>query len=64
MKAVVPSFSDLYLGTNYQLQISTNLNGVFTNYGSTFAATNSTMMYPQYFNVADWNQLFFRLVAP
>jgi concanavalin A-like lectin/glucanase superfamily protein len=64
LEAVVPSFSNLYVGTNYQLQISTNLSGTFTNYGSTFAATNSTMTYPQYFNVANWSQLFFRLVAP
>jgi hypothetical protein len=64
IKAVQPLFSSLVIGTNYQLQISTNLSGTFTNYGSTFAATNSTIIYPQYFDVADWNQLFFRLVAP
>jgi hypothetical protein len=61
----MPSFSNLSLGTNYQLQVSKNLNGSFTNYGSLFTATNSTMIYPQNFNVANWSKLFFRLqVAP
>jgi hypothetical protein len=64
-RAVIPTFSNIYVGTNYQLQISTNLNGTFTNFGSSFTATNSFMTYPQYFNVANWNQLFFQLqVAP
>lgn len=58
---VQPSFSNLIPGTNYQLQVSTNLSGIFTNYGSAFIATNFNMTYPQYFNVDDWNQLFFRL---
>ena len=61
LKAVQPSFSNLIAGTNYQLQISTNLNGTFTNYGSAFTATNTSMTYTQYFNVDNWNQLFFRL---
>jgi len=61
LQAVSPSFSNLSLGTNYQLQVSTNLNGSFTNCGSAFTATNSSMTYPQFFNVANWNQLFFRL---
>ena len=39
IKAVEPSFSSLAIGTNYQLQISTSLSGMFTNYGSPFAAT-------------------------
>jgi Concanavalin A-like lectin/glucanases superfamily len=65
VQAVTPTFSNLYIGTNYQLQISSNLNGTFTNFGSSFTATNSVMTYPQYFNVANWNQLFFQLqVAP
>jgi hypothetical protein len=60
LQAVVPSFSNLYIGTNYQLQVSSDLN-TWTNSGSAFTATNSTMIYPQYFNVANWNQLFFRI---
>jgi hypothetical protein len=63
--AVQPTFANLILSTNYQLQITTNLSGTFTNFGSAFTATNNTMIYPQYFNVTNWNQLFFRLqLAP
>ena len=62
-KAVWLSFSNLMVGTNYQVQVSTNLNGAFSDYGQPFSATNSTMAYPAYWNVADWNNLFFRLVA-
>jgi hypothetical protein len=59
IKAVKPSFSNLYLGTNYQLQVSTDLVN-WTNSGS-FTATNSSMVSTQYFDVPNWNQLFFRL---
>ena len=62
-KAVWLSFSNLRNGTNYQVQVSADLNGTFTNYGSPFTATNATMNYPAYWNVGDWNQLFFRLQA-
>ena len=65
IQVVVPSFSNLIAGTNYQLQIAANLSGTFTNCGPVFTATNTTMIYPQYFNVANWSQLFFRLqIAP
>jgi hypothetical protein len=60
IKAVKPSFSYLALGTNYQLQVSGDLNA-WTNQGSPFTATNSSMVYPQYFDVDNWNSLFFRL---
>jgi WD40 repeat protein len=64
IKAVKPSFSALSLGTNYQLQISGNLLN-WTNYGLAFTATNSSMIYPQYWDVNNWDSLFFRLkVAP
>ena len=64
LKAVKPSFSYLAVGTNYQLQVSGDLN-TWTNQGSAFTATNSSMVYPQYFDVANWSQLFFRLqLAP
>lgn len=59
--AVKPTFFNLAIGTNYQLQVSTSLTGTFTNSGSSFTATNSSMAYPQYFDVANWNQFFFRL---
>jgi hypothetical protein len=60
IKAVKPMFSNLYIGTNYQLQVSADLSA-WTNQGSPFIATNSTMIYPQYFDVDNWNQHFFRL---
>jgi hypothetical protein len=64
MQAVEPVLSNLLIGTNYQLQVSPNLS-TWTNSGSAFTATNNTMIYPQYFNVANWSQLFFRVqVAP
>ncbi len=64
IKAVKPSFSNLFLGTNYQLQVSTDLN-TWTNHASPFTPTNTVMDYPQYFDVDNWGQLFFRLqVSP
>jgi len=64
IKAVSPTFSDLLIGTNYQLQVSSDLIN-WTNQGSVLTATNAISIYPQYWNVADWNQLFFRLqVSP
>jgi hypothetical protein len=62
MKAVTPTFSDLLIGSNYQLQVSSDLNN-WTNQGSVFTATNPTSIYPQYWNVDNWGQLFFRLQA-
>jgi len=62
-KAVWLSFSNLKNGTNYQVQVTTDLSGGFTNFGSPFTATNATMDYPAYWNVGDWSQMFFRLQA-
>jgi hypothetical protein len=59
--AVKPTFNNLWVGTNYQLQVSSSLAAGFTNYGSAFTATNTSMIYPNYFDVANWNQLYFRL---
>jgi len=64
LKAVKPSFSELWPGTNYQLQVSSDMTN-WTNEGLPFTATNSSMLYPQYWDVDNWSQLFFRLqVAP
>jgi hypothetical protein len=64
VKAVKPSFSHMAAGTNYQLQVSGDLS-TWTNQGTPFTATNSSMIYPQYFDVDNWNSLFFRLqVSP
>jgi hypothetical protein len=60
--AVTPSFNWLLLGTNYQLQVSTDLH-TWSNVGPAFAATNASQLYPQPFGVANWNCLFFRLVS-
>jgi len=60
VKAVTVSFSNLTVGTNYQLQVTSNLNS-WTNFGTPITATNSFMTYSNYWNVSDWNQLFFRL---
>ena len=59
IKAVKPSFSNLTLAKNYQLQVSGDMK-TWTNQGSPFTATNTSMIYPQYFDVDNWNSLFFR----
>lgn len=60
IKAVKPSFRNLTLTTNYQLQVSGDLNS-WTNQGSQFTATNTSMIYPQYWDVDNWGKLFFRV---
>jgi hypothetical protein len=61
-KAVYVDFSNLLVGTNYQLQTSTNLyGGAWLNYGTPVTATNSIMPFSNYWNVSKWNQLYFRL---
>jgi hypothetical protein len=63
-KAVRPSFRNLSPGFSYQLQVSRDLN-TWTNQGSPFTATSPTMIFSQYWDVDNWNQLFFRLqVSP
>ena len=59
-RVVTPSFSYLTTGTNYQLQISTNL-ATWSNQGSAFTATNRSMDYPLAWNVDNGESLFFRL---
>jgi hypothetical protein len=62
MKAVRPVFSYLLPGSDYQLQVSGDFNN-WKNHGAPFTATNSTMLYPQYWDVDNWGGLFFRLIA-
>jgi hypothetical protein len=62
MKALKPSFSNLTISSNYQLQVSSDLS-TWTNTGTPFTATSTNMVYPQYFDVANWSELFFRLRA-
>jgi hypothetical protein len=58
--AVKPAFSNLEVGTKYQLQLSDNL-GIWTDQGVPFAATATAMEYPQYWDVINWRKLFFRV---
>lgn len=60
LKKVQPSFSNLSLGTTYQLQVSGDMD-TWGNQDSPFTATNTSMIYPQDWYVDNWNQLFFRL---
>jgi hypothetical protein len=59
-KAVYLTSSNLWTGSNYQVQASSDLIN-WTNQGSAFTATNSNWSSTNYWNVSDWNQLFFRL---
>jgi hypothetical protein len=62
--AVAPSFAYLLPGTNYQLQVSTDLS-TWSNPGPVFTATNANQAYPQPFDVSTSDRLFFRLaLAP
>jgi hypothetical protein len=57
---VTPSFKGLLVGTNYQLQVSTDLS-TWSNKGPMFTATTASEAYPQPFSVTNGNRLFFRL---
>lgn len=59
-KAVYLDSSNLLVGTNYQVQVSSDLVN-WTNFGASFTATNSYWRTTNYWDVANWNQLFFRL---
>jgi hypothetical protein len=60
LKAVKPSLDGLAPGTNYQLQVSSDLD-TWTDQGAPFAATNTSIIYPQYWDVDNWDSLFFRV---
>ncbi len=63
-KAVYLTCNNLWAGSNYQVQASSDLIN-WTNQGSVFMATNSSWSSTNYWNVSNWNQLFFRLqLAP
>jgi hypothetical protein len=59
-KAVYLTSTNLSVGYNYQVQASSDLIN-WTNQGSVFTATNSNWQSANYWNVSDWNQLFFQL---
>jgi hypothetical protein len=59
-KAVYLDSSNLWVGSNYQVQVSSDLVN-WTNFGTVFSATTNTWRTTNYWDVANWNQLFFRL---
>jgi Concanavalin A-like lectin/glucanases superfamily len=59
-KAVYLDSPNLKVGTNYQIQVSSDLVN-WTNYGSVFTATTNVWRSTNYWDVANWNQLYFRL---
>ena len=60
ISVVIPSASSLMLGQNYQLQIANGLTG-WTGFGAAFSATNPAWTPTNFWNVANTNQMFFRL---
>lgn len=60
-KAVYLDSASLVVGKIYQLQVSDDLN-TWTNRGPSFTATNTYWRDADYFDVDDWNRLFFRLL--
>jgi Concanavalin A-like lectin/glucanases superfamily len=61
-KAVYLTDNSLYVGSNYQVQVSSDLTN-WTNSGSPFTATSSSWSSTNFWPVENWNQLFFRLQA-
>ena len=59
-KAVYVDSGILTVGSNYQLQVSSDL-ATWTNQGAPFTATNSFWRSSTYWDVDDWHKLFFRL---
>jgi hypothetical protein len=60
IKAVTLQDYSLTVGSNYQVQVSSDLIN-WTNQGPVFTATSSYWQSTNYWQVANWNQLFFRL---
>lgn len=60
-KAVYLSSDNLNVGGNYQIQASLDLIN-WTNQGSVFTAASASWQSTNYWPVANWNQLFFRVV--
>jgi hypothetical protein len=59
-KAVYLDTYNLFVGSNYQVQVSSDLMN-WTNYGRVFTATNAYWRSTNYWDVENWNQLFFRM---
>ena len=58
--AIYLDSTTLSVGANYQIQISGSLNS-WTNFGSSFTATNSSWRTTNYWDIENFGQLFFRL---
>jgi hypothetical protein len=61
VKAFTVDFTNLLVGSNYQAQASPDL-ATWTNFGAAFTATNTSYTNTNYQRIANWNQLYFRLV--
>ena len=61
IKAVTLQDASLNVGSNYQVQVSSDLIN-WTNQGSVFTAASSYWRSTNYWDVENWNQLFFRLL--
>ena len=59
-KAVYVDSGSLTVGSNYQFQVSSDLLN-WTNQGSPFTATDTYWRSTNYWDVENWNELFFRL---
>lgn len=59
-KAVYVDSTTLKVGTNYQLQVSSDLK-TWTNHGSPFISTNANWRSVDYWDVDNWTELYFRL---
>ena len=62
IRAIIPSFDNLTLNANYRLQGSVDLK-TWYDQAMPFSATTTEMIFPWYYAINDWNQLFFRLQA-
>jgi hypothetical protein len=61
IKAVALQHDNLQSGSNYQLQVSSDLIH-WTNQGAVFTADSSFWQSTNYWQVANWDKLFFRLI--
>jgi hypothetical protein len=60
ISVVIPSANNLMLDQNYQLQIANGLTD-WADFGGVFSATNPAWTPTNFWNVANTNQMFFRL---
>lgn len=60
ISVVIPSANNLMLEQIYQLQVANSLTG-WTDFGAAFSATSTAWTPTNFWNVANTNQMFFRL---